>query len=479
MIRITLLWMLVIVLAGWAWRDWYKSLCGLILLMAVVQHPDFPNSVLGIHGLNPWNVLLAVVFFAWLASRKNEGLKYDAPPSIVALMVVFFFFVVLAYVRMAGDEGSLGVYAEYFGEKAPSQMYLFSEYIINCLKWVVPGVLLYDGCRSESRLRLATFTILLMYVLLAVQVIRWMPLAMITSGDELSQRGLKILVNEIGFHRVNISMMLAGASWALYAAKDMPKHYLARMACVFFAGVLLFALALTGGRMGLVTWGILGVVFSIWKWRKLMLVGPLLLAIIIISVPAARERLMQGFSGGEVQTNVNIQETLEVEHGQTHWYTVTSGRSFAWPFVIEKIGERPLVGYGRDAMIRTGVAGMLWADYGEAFPHPHNAYLQWIMDNGIVAAIPVFAMFAIFIRRAKSLFDDDSDTTYAVVGGVCLALILAFLVAGIGSQTFYPREGAVGMWCAIGLALRVWVQREKLRVKSSMPVQSNVSAIPA
>ena len=63
-------------------------------------------------------------------------------------------------------------------------------------------------------------------------------------------------------------------------------------------------------------------------------------------------------------------------------------------------------------------------------------------------------------------------------GGVCFALMLALAIAAIGSQTFYPREGTVGMWCAIGLMMRVHVslQNQKssaaLAAKTSMPVES-------
>mgnify|MGYP000047146471 CR=1 FL=1 len=474
MIRTTLLWMLVSFLAVYAWRDWYKSLCGLILLVAVVQHPDFPNSVLGIHGLNPWNLLLAAIVPAWLNARRHEKLTFDAPPGVIVLLCIFFFFVVLAYVRMASDKAGLVVYTEYFFGEPPSQMYLLSEYIINCLKWVVPAFMLYDGCRSEQRLRLAVLAVLGVYVLLALQVIRWMPLGMLTSGDDLSERGLKILVNEIGFHRVNMSMMLAGASWALYAARNYPPSILFRYGLIFLSGVCLFALALTGGRMGLVTWALMGGIFALWKWRGLLVLGPVVLILIIALVPAARDRLMQGFAGGEVQTNNAIEETLYLETDETSWYTVTSGRTFAWPFVVAEIAKAPMFGYGRDAMIRTGVAGMLLFEYGESFPHPHNAYLQWLMDNGIVGAIPVIMLYWIFLRRAGSLFADREDKTAEMIGGICLSLLLAFLIAGIGSQTFYPREGAVGMWCAVGLALRVYRQRElrNSRVSAATQVQA-------
>jgi hypothetical protein len=58
------------------------------------------------------------------------------------------------------------------------------------------------------------------------------------------------------------------------------------------------------------------------------------------------------------------------------------------------------------------------------------------------------------------LFKDENDRYSVVIGGIALSLVLALLIAAMGSQTFYPREGAVGMWCAIGLALRVYMQRQ-------------------
>jgi len=38
---------------------------------------------------------------------------------------------------------------------------------------------------------------------------------------------------------------------------------------------------------------------------------------------------------------------------------------------------------------------------------------------------------------------------------------MSFFIASVGSQTFYPREGAVGMWVGIGLLLRMHIERKK------------------
>jgi hypothetical protein len=71
--------------------------------------------------------------------------------------------------------------------------------------------------------------------------------------------------------------------------------------------------------------------------------------------------------------------------------------------------------------------------------------------------MPIFAML---LSRSFGLFRDRDDLLFEVTGGVALALLLSLLIAGLGAQTLYSREGVVPMWAALAVALRVWVQRE-------------------
>jgi len=116
-------------------------------------------------------------------------------------------------------------------------------------------------------------------------------------------------------------------------------------------------------------------------------------------------------------------------------------------------------------MANIGITLRMREMYGkfDSFPHPHNAYLQWIQDNGFIGAIPVFLLYFLLLKYAWSLFRDNSETLYVVTGGFSFALLMAFLITSVGSQTFYPREGAVGMWVAIGILLRVYIERNKKR----------------
>jgi len=452
MIRLTLLYSFCFFLAVYAWGDWYKSLCGLILLMAVVEHPDFPKSMLGIQGLNLLNVLLLFVVLSWFRNRSHEGLSWDMPRHVSILLLIYLAVVLVSFFRMMTD-------AEFRAHSATGA--LVSEYLVNSVKWVVPGLLLFDGCRSRSRFTLALLSLLGLYLLLGAQVIRWIPPGAAVSGQELSARSLKILVNEVGFHRVNLSMMLSGASWACVAAAPLFESGKHRF--LVFAGflVLVYAQALTAGRMGYATWAAVGLFLAFLRWRKVLLLVPLVILAVFAVVPGVSERLTQGFSPGSGASGPVIAESHAFDTDGPDLYTVTAGRNIAWHFIVDKIGESPVLGFGRLAMQRTGLARMLWEEYGESFPHPHNAYLEMLLDNGGLGFLLVLPFYAAILWHGISLFRDSRSPVFVTSGGVAIALVLALLVASMGSQTFYPREGSVGMWCSIGLMLRVYVERSR------------------
>lgn len=461
MIRLTLLYLLFAFLAAYAWRDWYKALCGLILLVAVIEHPDMPKSLLGVQGLNPWNVVLFVILLAWASSRRREGLSWDMPGRMNLLLLLYLSVIVISFFRMMSDYGTMVELAFIAGKEPPTKATLWSEHLINAVKWVIPGLLLYDGCRSRSRFCLGLFSLLAVYFFLALLVIRWMPLGTITGGEELTKRSGTILLNEVGYHRVNLAMMLAGAAWAIFAAKGLVKRRSHEMLIIAAGLTVVFALALTGGRTGYGTCMVVGLVIGALRWRKILLLAPLLVAAVTFFVPAAAERMTQGFTSETRDDNAHLYQGAYVSDG-VDLYTVTAGRNIAWPYVIEKIHEEPWFGYGREAMERTGITAFLWNEFREPFPHPHNAYLQLLLDNGWIGFIPIIIFYLLIVKYSVTLFRDSRSLECTAVGGVTLSLVTALLVASIGSQTFYPREGVVGMWCAIGLMLRIFVERSRI-----------------
>jgi hypothetical protein len=101
MIRLSFLFLFIVSLALYAIKDWYVALCGLIALMAVVEHPDMPKTLFGVQGLNPWNLLLLVVVAAWLGSRRRERLVWDMPRSVNVLLLAYLGVVLVGFFRRA------------------------------------------------------------------------------------------------------------------------------------------------------------------------------------------------------------------------------------------------------------------------------------------------------------------------------------------------------------------------------------------
>jgi O-antigen ligase len=337
---------------------------------------------------------------------------------------------------------------------------MISEELINTVKWVVPAFMLYDGARDRARFRLALACVLGVYALLALQVIRWMPPGEAMTGGSLSERSLKILLNEIGFHRVNMSAMLAGASWAIFAARPLADTAWQARFVLLGSAVAVLGQALTAGRAGYVTWFGVGSILCLLRWRKYLLVTPVIVAAVLIIAPGVGQRMLEGFRSGEPVDDITYTAT------GPDVYTITAGRNLAWPLVIAKIKERPIVGYGREAMTRTGTTAFL-GRFREGFSHPHNAYLEMLLDNGLLGFVIVLPFYFLMLWRSVSLFRDSRQPMFVAIGGVTSAFLLALLIAGMGSQTFYPREGWAGMWCAMFLMLRVygdraqWVAREQ------------------
>ena len=441
-IRLTALFIFVAILLVYAWKDWFMSLCGLILLMAVIEHEDMPKSIFGIQGFNMWNLLFIGIFLAWLVSRHRERLRWDMPRHITLLLLMYLGVILIGVLRAILDRSYLEDY---------SLKNLISEEFINTIKWVLPGILLFDGCRTRRRVVMVLVCLLAMYFLIAVQVVRRIPAGSILSGDRIVQS--RNICSDIGYGAVDTSAFLCGAFWGMLATLSLVRQKKYKALILAAAGIVIFGQALTGGRAGYVAWGATGLVLCLLKWRKYLILAPVIVMLLPIVFPGPVERMLTGFG----QTDVAGQST-------TDDYLVTSGRMLFWPHVIDKISESPIVGHGRLAMRRTGLTEYLRQEYGqgEAVTGPHNMYLETLLDNGILGSIPILFFWGMMVIYSGKLFRNDNRLCSAV-GGLALSLMLAQLFAGIGAQHFYPKESTLGLWAAIFLSIRVYIEQSRVR----------------
>lgn len=434
-------------LVAYAWKDWFPSVAGLVMMTVVLPHPEMPREVLGIRGLNVWNLILLCLVPAWLAGRRREGLRWDLPPLAWVLLAVYVLVMMVSVVRLALDPGPVAL----------SGNELLGEYVINPLKYLFPALLVFDGARTRPRMLVAFGGILAIYLFLSLLVIREMPLSELVGGQSLSVAALRELGPETGFHRNAISVMLAGASWALLAVRPLLMSRWASLALFGMAGLVLFAQALTAGRGGYLAFLGIGVVLGLLRWRGTLLLFAVAVALVLMAVPAVRERALFGISTPDESET----RPLDANQEQLDRERASAGRLKVWPYMVAKIAEAPLIGYGRLGYQRSGLYEFVRAQIDDTFPHPHSAYLEWLLDNGWLGMAPMVLLYGGVLVLALILFRDSRHPLFVAAGGMCFALVFAQLIGSITGRSWYPTEETVGMWAAVGLMLRTWVERSR------------------
>jgi O-antigen ligase len=267
----------------------------------------------------------------------------------------------------------------------------------------------------------------------------------------------------------------------VFASRVLAETTRQRAIVLITTAVLVLAQALTAGRAGYATSAAVCLVLCLIKWRRYLLLAPVMALVVLTIAPGVAQRFTEGFSADTEAVPARIRQLRgdQAETSGPDIYTITAGRNVIWPFVIAKITQSPWVGYGRLAMVRTGLTSYLSSELDEGFSHPHNAYLEWLLDNGIIGFVLVMPFYLLILWYAYDLFLDRRAMVLEGIGGATLAFVLALMIASMGSQSFYPREGWVGMWCLIFLMLRVRAQRDAALAAVTIATSGETSPVAA
>lgn len=450
-------------MCGYAFHNWYRAALFLVLTMAVVERPDFPKQVAGIPGLNPWNLLLGCTLIAFVISRAEKrpalsgGLKF--------LIIFYLFFIFIAFLRAYMDVTGIVEFAESLGAEPISKTGIIIDDLINTLKYVAPAFLVYFGCNSYTRIREAMWAIVIMNCVLALLVVKSMGVDGLGSGTEMEQTAIRRLDRDTGYYRSDLAILLAGASWAIFAFSRFVPNPILRLSLVGGAAICAMAIGLSGGRMGMAAWGVLALAFSLLRWRRLLIMAPIATLIIFAAVPAVQDRLLQGFGDPAEDEQAQASSRSDSGDGGVDLSSVTSGRTVIWPYVIEEIKNSPFVGNGRRAMQRIGLSALMKELYDSPFPHPHNAYLQLFLDNGLLLGFPILLFHILILIYSTQMMRDESNPVYVMVGSVAFAFCLSFLVGSIAQQSFYPFTSSVCMWISYALLLRVRSEKSSIKAE--------------
>jgi len=184
---------------------------------------------------------------------------------------------------------------------------LVSEQLVNTIKWIVPGLLLFVGCRTRHQIKVALIGILLMYALWTFQIVRAVPArAILEPGSATKFRGY--LPELVGLSPNHAAKLMSGVPWAMLAIMPVLKKSRYRFFMLGACAICLYALALTGGRAGYIACGATIVFLCIIRWRRYLLLLPVVAVLVLpVALPGATSRILSGFGA----TNVAGEEVID------------------------------------------------------------------------------------------------------------------------------------------------------------------------
>ncbi len=405
---------------------------GAVLLMALLpieQSYIFPHSMFGYTGLNPLNVLLVVTMISFMARGRDLG--RFVPKPLVWLFVAPILVAALLGTRHVDD-----IYpAFYEGEMIhfTDQLGYLRDIAVKPLLMVVAALLI--GAALAQSKKAERF---LVPIMVSVWVMCGMAIFyVVASGVDL---GILAGANErgffsgIGMHANDLGRLYAVAYGLLLFTWGETRDYALKTVLLATMAALTVALILTFSRGAMVGFVLVNALFVLWKFNaKTLGIGLLVGALALPFLPGALwSRLGMGFEGA---ADVNA---------------ISAGRvDEIWVPLLPELFKSPIWGNGLDS---TMWAHALWAEQMIPVTHPHNAYMQAVLDMGLLGLGLLLAFYWHVYRHFRDLGGNAylSPTMRGFYQGA-VAGLLCFLVTGLAGSSLRPTPEFAFLWIAIGM----------------------------
>jgi O-antigen ligase len=249
---------------------------------------------------------------------------------------------------------------------------------------------------------------------------------------ELSAPGSRTFFSGLGIHANDLGRMYAVAYGLLLFAWAESKTRYFKLACVATMVVVVTALVLTFSRGAFVGFIVVNALFLLWRFNAKTTALALFVGILLfVALPGAVfDRMSMGFD-----TDANA---------------VSAGRiDGIWLPLMPEILTSPPWGNGLSSTIWSRAMRQgLMIEAG----HPHSAYLEAILDVGVIGLCLFVAYFVHVWKGFRALGSNAflSPEMRGFYQGAAAGL-LAFFVTGFVGSSFAPRQEYIFLWLAIGM----------------------------
>jgi len=405
----------------------------LILLMPLATSPLMPRAMLGITGLNPLNLLLLGTLGSCLLRGLSDGsLRGFLPRPLLWLFIV----PILA-------AGALG--AQHVGEIVPAfhayNLLQFQDVAGYALEMVAKPMtmvifaLLVGAAVSRS----GQPEKFLLPMLISICAAGLGVIAYVAQSDialhQLAGSDSREFLSTLGMHANDQGRLYAFAYALLLFTWAEAKEPALKMALVASMALMVTALVLTFSRGAFGAFLLVNLLFLFWRRSvKTLILFGLTASIALFALPTAvYDRLATGDGEG----------LDAISAGRIDWL---------WLPLLPEVMRSPVYG--------SGLGSILWSQPmrvgGGAnvvlTTHPHNAYLQALLDMGALGLLMLCAYFAHVCWKFWKLGADPAlDPAMRGFFQGAAAGLLGFLAASFTDGSLVPRPEQALLWLAIGM----------------------------
>jgi len=428
---------------GFVLFDFRIGVVALILLMPLSGSSTlFPHEMFGITGLNPLNLLLMATFCSYLLQAlAGGGLRNFLPRPLLWLYI--------APILAAGAIGSQHIHqiaptllVYYQGLDFQGAAGYLEAMVLKPLLMVLFCLLVAAAAAKSARPERFVIPAVVSMCLMATLV----PVYVIESGISLhalaasDERGF---LSALGLHANDLGRLYAIAYALLIFTWTEARGAWLRSTLLAAAGLMALSLVLTFSRGAFVALAVVNVLYVVWgRSIRTMVVAAVLVVAALAWAPAAVvDRLMTGEGGG-----LNA---------------ISAGRvNGLWLPLLPDVLRHPLFG--------NGISSILWSEAMRrgagaqvlAVTHPHNAYLEALLDTGVVGTVLLCSYFVHVWRRMRAVVraPDVEPLLRGFYLGACAGL-LAMLVSDLTDSSLAPRPEQAFLWLAIGMMYGEYARR--------------------
>jgi O-antigen ligase len=422
-------------------REPIRALACLIIISPFAGTTYLKDPLLGLPGFKPLQILaLLIIIVSLLNYAKSEKTPKWVLYFIIGIVGIFT-------ASLLRSLQYLDLYNQHYFLKLrmSTEGYLLSEYIKPII-YFLPFVVIVKFANSREKLEFIYKTIYATLVILSVHL-----LITYMSGITGARLELEDVTDfystYFSLHRNDLAnFYIIGLPVAIGRLFYDRKIY-----DIVFNVIIISAIGILFSRTAYIT-TVLSIMLFLVLTKRINIMPVVLIGILIASLSVFGSMVMERAGRGTDTTNKDVNVIL-------------AGRvdSIWVPLINEyvKAPKKLILGKGRYSIIASDAkkSGAIL----KGIAHPHNMYLEMIMDAGVVGLVFFIALYykivASALRKSRLLKDDGlKNFLYSNI-----ISIICFLAAGFSGRSFFPKHDNILIWVILGCTVslyNVWNKAE-------------------